>query len=46
MRAELGVPGDVDMLADGLDAALRAYGESAIDILVHNELVAWRPSSP
>ncbi|QEU90197.1 SDR family NAD(P)-dependent oxidoreductase [Streptomyces kanamyceticus] len=36
VRAELGVPGDVDTLADGLDAALRAYGESAIDILVHN----------
>ncbi|MGW2227319.1 SDR family NAD(P)-dependent oxidoreductase [Streptomyces formicae] len=36
VRAELGVPGDVDTLADGLDAALRAYGASAIDILVHN----------
>ncbi|ATL32375.1 SDR family NAD(P)-dependent oxidoreductase [Streptomyces formicae] len=36
VRAELGVPGDVDTLTDGLDAALHSYGESAIDILVHN----------
>ncbi|MFJ2774749.1 SDR family NAD(P)-dependent oxidoreductase [Streptomyces sp. NPDC087300] len=34
--AELGIPGDVDTLEDGLHAALRAYGEPAIDILVHN----------
>ncbi|MEU6873411.1 SDR family oxidoreductase [Streptomyces sp. NPDC046751] len=34
--AELGVPGDVDTLMAGLEAGLRAHGESMIDILVHN----------
>lgn len=34
--AELGVPGDVETLANGLDAALNAQGEWGIDILVHN----------
>ncbi|MFK0266769.1 SDR family oxidoreductase [Streptomyces angustmyceticus] len=34
--AELGVPGDVDALMAGLEAGLRAHGEAAIDILVHN----------
>ncbi|MFD9903130.1 SDR family oxidoreductase [Streptomyces sp. NPDC059063] len=34
--AELGVPGDVDTLTAGLEAGLHAYGEAAIDILVHN----------
>ncbi|MFD5189693.1 SDR family NAD(P)-dependent oxidoreductase [Streptomyces sp. NPDC058357] len=34
--AELGVPGDVDTLTAGLEAGLRAHGESMIDILVHN----------
>lgn len=34
--AELGVPGDVDTLASGLETGLRAHGESTIDVLVHN----------
>ncbi|MER8105817.1 SDR family oxidoreductase [Kitasatospora sp. NPDC086801] len=34
--AELGVPGDVDTLVGGLEAGLRAHGEAALDILVHN----------
>ncbi|MFF0627890.1 SDR family NAD(P)-dependent oxidoreductase [Streptomyces sp. NPDC004296] len=34
--AELGVPGDVDTLVAGLEAGLRARGESTVDILVHN----------
>ncbi|MFG1796751.1 SDR family oxidoreductase [Nocardia sp. NPDC049149] len=34
--AELGVPGDVETLADGLAAELNAHGEWGIDILVHN----------
>ncbi|MFD7590366.1 SDR family oxidoreductase [Kitasatospora sp. NPDC059811] len=34
--AELGVPGDVDTLMAGPAAGLRAHGEAAIDILVHN----------
>ncbi|GAA0636488.1 A-factor type gamma-butyrolactone 6-reductase ScbB [Kutzneria viridogrisea] len=34
--AELGVPNDVDTLMAGLEAGLRAHGESTIDILVHN----------
>jgi NAD(P)-dependent dehydrogenase (short-subunit alcohol dehydrogenase family) len=34
--AELGVPHDVDTLLAGLEAGLRAHGESTIDILVHN----------
>jgi len=34
--AELGVPDDVDTLLAGLEAGLRAHGESTIDILVHN----------
>ncbi|MGW1195415.1 SDR family oxidoreductase [Streptomyces sp. NPDC002536] len=34
--AELGVPDDVDTLMAGLEAGLRAHGEPAIDILVHN----------
>ncbi|WP_069885145.1 SDR family oxidoreductase [Streptomyces luteocolor] len=34
--AELGVPGDVDTLTAGLESGLRAHGESAIGILVHN----------
>ncbi|MCC3776651.1 SDR family NAD(P)-dependent oxidoreductase [Streptomyces sp. UNOB3_S3] len=34
--AELGVPDDVDTLVAGLEAGLRAHGESTIDILVHN----------
>ncbi|MEU7583466.1 SDR family oxidoreductase [Streptomyces sp. NPDC041068] len=34
--AELGVPDDVDTLVTGLEAGLRAHGESAIDILIHN----------
>ncbi|MER7579662.1 SDR family oxidoreductase [Kitasatospora sp. NPDC097691] len=34
--SELGVPGDVDMLVAGLEAGLRAHGESTIDVLVHN----------
>ncbi|MER7767189.1 SDR family oxidoreductase [Kitasatospora sp. NPDC096140] len=34
--AELGVPGDVDTLVTGLEAGLRAHGESTIDVLVHN----------
>ncbi|MEV7598197.1 SDR family NAD(P)-dependent oxidoreductase [Kitasatospora sp. NPDC089797] len=34
--AELGVPGDVDTLAAGLEAGLREHGEEALDILVHN----------
>ncbi|SED74773.1 NAD(P)-dependent dehydrogenase, short-chain alcohol dehydrogenase family [Streptomyces sp. 2224.1] len=34
--AQLGVPGDVDTLMAGLEAGLRAHGEPAVDILVHN----------
>ncbi|MFD7832918.1 SDR family oxidoreductase [Kitasatospora sp. NPDC059803] len=34
--AELGVPGDVDTLMAGPAAGLRAHGEAAIGILVHN----------
>ncbi|MFY4722304.1 SDR family oxidoreductase [Streptomyces sp. LaBMicrA B280] len=34
--AELGVDGDVDTLVTGLEAGLGAYGEQAVDILVHN----------
>ncbi len=32
----MGVPGDVETLANGLGAALNAQGEWEIDILVHN----------
>jgi 3-oxoacyl-[acyl-carrier protein] reductase len=34
--AELGVPGDADTLAAGLEAGLRAHGTATLDILVHN----------
>ncbi|MFI0785794.1 SDR family NAD(P)-dependent oxidoreductase [Streptomyces lydicus] len=36
VRAELGVPDDVDTLVAGLETGLRAHGESTLDILVHN----------
>src|SRR5882757_9446696 len=34
--AELGIPDDADTLMAGLEAGLRAHGESTIDILIHN----------
>lgn len=36
VRAELGVPGDVDTVVDGLRAGWAAFGADGLDVLVHN----------
>ncbi|MFE5330932.1 SDR family oxidoreductase [Embleya sp. NPDC056575] len=36
MRAELGVPGDVDTVVDGLRAGWAEFGADGLDVLVHN----------
>ncbi|MFJ6728563.1 MULTISPECIES: SDR family oxidoreductase [unclassified Streptomyces] len=36
VKAELGVPGDVDALFEGLEAGLKEHGATGLDILVNN----------
>ncbi|MGW9207098.1 SDR family NAD(P)-dependent oxidoreductase [Embleya sp. NPDC055664] len=36
VRAELGVPGDVDTVVDGLRAGWAEFGADGLDVLVHN----------